>query len=40
MVAVDEDLGATMGNIIDKSYKLKVEVKPDAFLSWETPAAA
>ncbi len=27
-----EDLGATMGNIIDKSYKLMVEVKPDAVL--------
>lgn len=30
--AVGEDLGATMGNIIDKSYKLMVEVKPDAVL--------
>ena len=32
MDAVGEDLGATMGNIIDKSYKLMVEVKPDAVL--------
>ena len=30
--AVGEDLGATMGNIIDKSYKLMVQVKPDAVL--------
>lgn len=30
--AVGNDLGATMGNIIDKSYKLMVEVKPDAVL--------
>lgn len=30
--AVGDDLGATMGNIIDKSYKLMVEVKPDAVL--------
>ena len=30
--AVGEDLGATMGNIIDKSYKLMVEFKPDAVL--------
>ncbi|MBO5407326.1 MAG: UDP-N-acetylglucosamine 2-epimerase (non-hydrolyzing) [Bacteroidales bacterium] len=30
--AVGEDLGATMGNIIDKSYKLMVEVKPNAVL--------
>ena len=30
--AVGEDLGATMGNIIDKSYKLMVELKPDAVL--------
>ena len=30
--AVGEDLGATMGNIIDKSYKLMVEIKPDAVL--------
>ena len=28
--AVGEDLGATMGNIIDKSYKLMVETRPDA----------
>lgn len=30
--AVGNDLGATMGNIIDKSYKLMVEIKPDAVL--------
>ena len=30
--AVGEDLGATMGNIIDKSYKLMVECRPDAVL--------
>lgn len=30
--AVGDDLGATMGNIIDKSYKLMVETKPDAVL--------
>ena len=30
--AVGEDLGATMGNIIDKSYKLMVNIKPDAVL--------
>ena len=30
--AVGEDLGATMGNIIDKSYKLMVEIEPDAVL--------
>ena len=29
---VGDDLGATMGNIIDKSYKLMVEIKPDAVL--------
>ena len=32
MDAVGDDLGATMGNIIDKSYKLMVLVKPDAVL--------
>ncbi len=32
MDAVGEDLGATMGNIIDKSYKLMVQIKPDAVL--------
>lgn len=32
MNAVGEDLGATMGNIIDVSYKLMVGVKPDAIL--------
>ena len=30
--AVGDDLGATMGNIIDKSYKLMFEIKPDAVL--------
>lgn len=30
--AVGDDLGATIGNIIDKSYKLMVELKPDALL--------
>lgn len=30
--AVGDDPGATMGNIIDKSYKLMVEIKPDAVL--------
>lgn len=30
--AVGDDLGATMGNIIERSYKLMVEVKPDAVL--------
>ena len=32
MGAVGDDLGATMGNIIDKSYKVMVETKPDAVL--------
>ena len=32
MDAVGEDLGATMGNIIDKSYKLMASIKPDAVL--------
>lgn len=32
MDAVGEDLGETMGNIIDKSYKLMVDIKPDAVL--------
>ncbi|MCQ2114470.1 MAG: UDP-N-acetylglucosamine 2-epimerase (non-hydrolyzing) [Bacteroidaceae bacterium] len=32
MDAVGEDLGATMGNIIDKSYKLMVQLQPDAVL--------
>ena len=32
MDAVGDDLGATMGNIIDKSYKLMVEVQPDAVM--------
>lgn len=30
--AVGADLGETMGNIIDKSYKLMVETRPDAVL--------
>ena len=30
--AVGNDLGATIGNIIDKSYKLMVALKPDAVL--------
>ncbi len=30
--AVGADLGETMGNIIDRSYKLMVEVRPDAVL--------
>lgn len=30
--AVGDDLGATMGNIIDKSYKLMVQIKPNAVL--------
>lgn len=30
--AVGDDLGATMGNIIDRSYKLMSSVKPDAVL--------
>ncbi len=30
--AVGDDLGATMGNIIDRSYKLMVNIKPDAVL--------
>jgi len=29
---VGDDLGSTMGNIIDKSYKVMVETKPDAVL--------
>lgn len=29
---VGDDLGATMGNIIDKSYKLMLKLKPDAVL--------
>lgn len=32
MEAVGEDLGSTMGNIIDKSYKVMVETKPDGVL--------
>ena len=30
--AVGDDLGSTIGNIIDKSYKLMVKVKPDAVM--------
>ena len=30
--AVGDDLGATIGNIIDKSYKLMKDIKPDALL--------
>ena len=30
--AVGDDLGATLGNIIDKSYKLMVKLQPDAVL--------
>lgn len=32
MDAVGADLGETMGNIIDKSYKLMVQIQPDAVL--------
>ena len=32
MDAVGDDLGATMGNIIDRSYKLMAEMKPEAVL--------
>ena len=32
MDAVGDDLGATMGNIIDRSYKAMVATKPDAVL--------
>ena len=32
MDAVGDDLGATMGNILDKSYKLMVQMRPDAVL--------
>ena len=43
--AVGDDLGATMGNIINSSYKLMVEIKPDAVLvlgdtnSWRKASA-
>lgn len=30
--AVGDDLGATMGNIIDRSYKLMADIKPEAVL--------
>ena len=33
MEAVGDDLGSTMGNIIDKSYKVMVETKPDGVLA-------
>ena len=32
MDAVGDDLGSTIGNIIDASYKLMAQVKPDALL--------
>ena len=32
MDAVGDDLGATIGNIIEASYKLMVQIKPDALL--------
>ena len=32
MDAVGDDLGATIGNIIDRSYKLMARIKPDALL--------
>ena len=32
MDAVGDDLGSTVGNIISCSYKLMVEIKPDALL--------
>ncbi len=32
MDAVGDDLGATIGNIIDRSYKIMVQLKPDALL--------
>lgn len=32
MNAVGDDLGATMGNIIDKSYKLMAHIRPDSLL--------
>src|SRR5574344_2791625 len=32
MDAVGDDLGSTMGNIINASYKLMVQIKPDAVL--------
>ena len=32
MDAVGDDLGATMGNIVNASYKLMVQIKPDAVL--------
>lgn len=32
MDAIGDDLGATIGNIIDRSYKLMVNIRPDALL--------
>ena len=32
MDAVGDDLGATVGNIINRSYKLMAQIKPDALL--------
>lgn len=32
MDAVGDDLGATMGNIINASYKLMAQIRPDAVL--------
>lgn len=32
MDAIGDDLGATIGNIIDRSYKLMVRIRPDALL--------
>ena len=32
MDAVGDDLGATVGNIINCSYKLMTQIKPDALL--------
>lgn len=32
MDAAGDDLGETMGNILDRSYRLMLEIKPDAFL--------
>ena len=37
MNAVGDDLGSTIGNIIDCSYKLMVKIKPDALLIWVIP---
>ena len=37
--AVGDDLGATMGNIIEKSYKAMVALQPDAVLVLYNPGA-